>query len=349
MIDATKVVRRKERAETRLCVYRKPWLRLAASALAAGSVLVSELAAVEVRGQQPISIVDLRGLAENSGLGHPVITAVVQAQGRWAVAAYSSDVQKSVVISGGESGAPKSSAPIEGSAIELGFDSGVLYALSRAAKSADVVVFDKDLGILARTPSGLEKKVLERKVAGRSQFYLPFRHSIRQSPPEDRNQAFSYPQEEWLFPMPSLNGSPRRRWLHFGSLSEEIALVSEDGSILSQNYADLDSAYLSVGMKIPPHDPSSEVTRVTWAGLSDAGELYICLSSSPINAPAYIAVIEPETGKLARVIAAQMPRATDRVGKYNPLGFMLPLMGAVQNRLVVVDSGVGLLAIYEIK
>jgi hypothetical protein len=66
----------------------------------------------------------------------------------------------------------------------------------------------------------------------------------------------------------------------------------------------------------------------------------------PIALPEYIAVIEPLTGRLVKVLAAELPTTPARVSPDNPKGFMIPIRGLVGEQLVLVDLGARLLIEY---
>jgi len=141
-----------------------------------------------------------------------------------------------------------------------------------------------------------------------------------------------------------------RQWMLLGDFSETITLVDQDGALLATSAAPLDEAYRAAGLlPVPAHsDRGSEITRIGWAAVSHS-YLYVCLSSRPVSLPAYIAVIEPLKGRLVRVLAAELPTVPRRVSSDNPKGFIYPIAGAVDERLVVVDGGAGLLAVYPIE
>jgi hypothetical protein len=99
---------------------------------------------------------------------------------------------------------------------------------------------------------------------------------------------------------------------------------------LASNSADLDKAYILSGHQVPKLDRSTGNSRVAWATLDQAGELLVNLSALPVRDPAAVAVIEPLSGALLRVISAEMPVSITRVDKYNPQGRLTPGQGAPQ-------------------
>lgn len=143
-------------------------------------------------------------------------------------------------------------------------------------------------------------------------------------------------------------GLPAGRSLQVGTLSEKVVVHENDGKVASRNTLAMDDAY-RVANDVPPvHDPLSGVQRMLWASLSNAGEVFVCLSGVPLSKPANIAQFDPMTGHLVKVIEAQLPRLPERVDKYNPDGFIGPFLGAVDDRIVIADGPLGLVAVYKL-
>jgi hypothetical protein len=135
----------------------------------------------------------------------------------------------------------------------------------------------------------------------------------------------------------------------FGSGSEIITLHSSDGSVSGSFPAPLDKAYQAIGHPVPKQPPApggSGTVRVIWAAGTPNGQLYICLSGLKTAGPAYIAVVDAQTGTLLKVIAASLPAFPELITAVNPLGTVIPATGAVDDHLVMVDQVKGSVAIY---
>ncbi len=132
----------------------------------------------------------------------------------------------------------------------------------------------------------------------------------------------------------------------FGDMSELITLYAPDGSVLHSYPAPLDDAYRLIGASVPKMPISSEQGRVIWATSSSDGLLYVCLSGLSVSGPDYIAVFEPDRGRLLQVIGLDLPSLSTRVSSINPLGHIVSGMGAVGDKLVIVDQMDALMAVY---
>lgn len=132
----------------------------------------------------------------------------------------------------------------------------------------------------------------------------------------------------------------------FGSHSEMITIHRSDGSIVSSGPAPLDAAYKAIGALVPKPPTSSDYVRVLWASTARSGSLYVGLSGLPVSGPAYIAVIDPQTRTLQKVITATLPSFRDEISRLNPLGTMFAAMGTIDDQLIIADEPRGVLAIY---
>jgi hypothetical protein len=132
----------------------------------------------------------------------------------------------------------------------------------------------------------------------------------------------------------------------FGELSEAITVYGADGRIAHSYAAPLDAAYRLIGGSVPKMPVSTERSRVVWSSASRDGRLYVCLSGLPIAGPAYIAVVEPDSGRLLQVISADLPSLPTRISSSNPTGHIMPSLGAVGDMLVIADQIDGLVVLY---
>jgi len=133
-------------------------------------------------------------------------------------------------------------------------------------------------------------------------------------------------------------GLPERRYMVFGSRTEEIMIFDEAGTVVGTARADLDSAYASLGLRVSKPDVQSGKSRVVWAASSRDGLLFVHLSETPITRPTPIAVFNPTDGRLIRVISAVHPTAEGgpAADDQNPVG--LAYLGAIDDQLIVVYS-----------
>jgi hypothetical protein len=160
-------------------------------------------------------------------------------------------------------------------------------------------------------------------------------------------------QKEWI-PEQLVNevrfvfGFSGQRQVQIGTLSEQVVVRASDGKVLSRTTMALDDAYRLANQKVYQRGPLAGVSRVLWAGVSRNGELVICMSGLPLSGPAYVAIIDPLTGRALRVIAALLPSTLERIDRFNPQGVMFPARGAVDDRLVILDS-LGILAVYKLQ
>ncbi len=132
----------------------------------------------------------------------------------------------------------------------------------------------------------------------------------------------------------------------FGDLSELITLYARDGSVLRSYPAPLDDAYRLIGADVPKMPIASEHSRVLWATPGDDGLLYVCLSGVHISRGAFVAVFDPDQGRLSSVIGLELPSLPSQVSSVNPKGYIFPGRGAIGNKLILADQSTGLLAIY---
>jgi hypothetical protein len=137
-----------------------------------------------------------------------------------------------------------------------------------------------------------------------------------------------------------------RQWMVLEDYSEAITILNQDGAPMAAAEAPLDEAYRAAGLvPFPAHSNWDGLTRIGWAAVS-GGYLYVGLGIRPIALPEYIAVIEPLTGRLVKVLAAELPTTPARVTPDNPKGFMIPTRVAVGEQLVLVDLSARLLIEY---
>ena len=83
-----------------------------------------------------------------------------------------------------------------------------------------------------------------------------------------------------------------------------------------------------------------------WAAPTSDGLLYVCLSGTLGSGPAFLAVIDANSGTLQKVISADLPEFKEDITWNNPTGTILPTTGAVDDQLVIADRGKGVLAIF---
>ena len=131
----------------------------------------------------------------------------------------------------------------------------------------------------------------------------------------------------------------------FGDMTEGVVIHNRKGSVIKSYTAPLDSAYQALGMSFSRPAPPSESSRVLWAAATRAGLIYICLAGTSAAGPAYIAVLDVNSGTITSIIQAELPRLKQLVSPRNSTGIMFPGRGAVDDRLIIADQR-GFLATY---
>lgn len=132
----------------------------------------------------------------------------------------------------------------------------------------------------------------------------------------------------------------------FGNLSEIVTIHGSDGAVVKSYPVPLDVAFEAIGVSFVKPQPPTDASRVMWAAPTQSGQLYICLSGTRASGPAFLVVVDVESGRIEKVISADLPRSAEAVASNNPNGTMLPSDGAMGKHLVIVDRGQGLVATY---
>lgn len=132
----------------------------------------------------------------------------------------------------------------------------------------------------------------------------------------------------------------------FSDLAEDLVILDPLQKTTINVPLQLDSAFAAIGITPGRRDPSSGRSRIMWATTASDGKLVVCLSDTPMSGPAYVAVFNPETGALVEVIRANLPTSPARRGPNNANGVMVPSLGAMTDRLVLLDDSEGTLAFY---
>lgn len=164
------------------------------------------------------------------------------------------------------------------------------------------------------------------------------RHRRRLAPGEADSDI---PEERFVF------GLPAQRYMVFGALTEEVMTFDADGALAGMARVDLDSAYTSLGLHVPTPDFQTGRRRVVSAAASSReGLLYVQLSETLWTRPAPVAVFDPSTGRLLRVLNAVHPLADSGSLPYDGPPVGLPVLKAVDD-LLVISFGMGYLAFYQ--
>ncbi len=140
---------------------------------------------------------------------------------------------------------------------------------------------------------------------------------------------------------------PDGRYYTFGNASETITIHRPGGSVVASYAAPLDRAYQAIGHAVPKPPPGSDLVRVVWAATTSKGQLYICLSGLSASGPAYVAVVDVQTGALSKVIAASLPAFPELATPTEPTGTVTPGWGAAEDCMVILDQIKGVAAIYQ--
>lgn len=316
-------------------------------------------ASVHSQSLAPAQVFDLRAAAgavvEASNLR---AVDIVQNNGRWIALLTSPTARRSVMVAGDDQGIHLSNV-IQTGADRIALDSsGVVYTYMTAGapNSTEIDVSDWDFKTSAHhtfAGSGYYPISLGTDIAWRQRANGDRLFRLGTADPVARlTQAGE--QSQWL---PDeiraeprlLSGLPGGRTVQIGFATEEVVVRSADGQIVARSMLALDDAYRLVRQSPPVHDPLSGILRVAWGSVSRTGQVFLCLSGLPVAKPAYMGVFDPLTGRAVRVIETQLPNSPARIDpQYNPDGQLIPALGAVDDRLVIVDPPLGIVALYKL-
>jgi hypothetical protein len=322
------------------------------------TLLSGTLFGADLQPTQPVHVFNIaEAVRARTGRTDFLIRDTGQKNGRWTTLIIFRDTKEWMLAAGDLEGKMQLSGFMSGSADQLALDqSGISHVTLRtgAPKSTVVEIVDKTLTSIRRQTiplTGIRPVFLGPNLFWKRDRTLVAGYPSAPSSEEIGPAPSGGPPEEahLLFGFQPSNGS-EPQWVELGYFSENITVLDRSGSVVSTVTAQLDEAYRAAGLTVPLHsDPASEITRISWAALARDGNLYICLSSLPLSLPAYIAAIEPRTGSLVKVIVAELPTALERVDQHNPRGRIYPIIGAVDDQLVITDSPLGLAAVYSLK
>lgn len=280
---------------------------------------------------------------------------LAESNGRWAALATFESTKNSMVVVAGSDEAPRFSDYIDGSADRIAMDpSGQIYLHIRNTR--EIEIRDAALGLISRHKYRLPFEPVPSGVGVFSTDGFSVHRLFRLGPDFIRQAGaiggapevpfdVSTPDYGTIVALP--NGTAFPDWIRIKTIVEEVAVFDNKGALLAHNTMELDDAYTAFGYQIPQRYPAVESVRVGWVLTSRKGELYVRLSSVPIDRPIPIAVLDPMSGHVLRVLSLVLPTSPDRVGKYNPQGFMDDSRIAMNDqKFAVLDGKVGLLPIY---
>jgi hypothetical protein len=312
----------------------------------------------DLQSIQPAQVFNIaEAVRAKTGRTDFLIRDTCQRNGRWTTLIIFRNTKEWLLAAGDAQGKMQLSGFMPGSADQLALDQyGISHVTLRtsAPKSTVVEIVDKTLTSLRRQTiplAGIRPVFLGPNLFWKRDQTLIAGYPYTASIEENGQQQSGRPPKEahLLFGFQASNGS-EPQWVELGLFSENISVLDRSGSVVSTVTAQLDEAYRTVGLAVPPHsDPASEITRISWAALARDGNLSICLSSLPLSLPAYIAVIEPRTGSLVKMIVAELPTVLERVDQHNPRGRIYPIIGAADDQLVITDSPLGVAAVYPLR
>ena len=327
-------------------------LKTVAMVVAASSHAFSVAQTVTAR---PLRVLDLRAaITAATHRDDFTVDAVAQSHGRWAALGNFESTRESVIAAGDDSGSIRVSDLIRPTADRIAMDANGLIHLRLRQSQHDVseiaLADHSTLRTVARykvAEGGLEPVNSGSEVLWRRRDTL-FRIHPSFWPMGTLSQPVRPPA-----PTPELAAEPvlifalpSGRWVQFGILSEDISVFEADGTPAGAVRAALDDAYRGTNAKGLKYRPTSGNARTLWAAGTRDGRLYVCLAGLPVIGPAYIAAIDPLTGRLIKLIAAETPTTPERVAEYDGTGAIYPIDGAVDDRIAILDGKVRILAIY---
>jgi hypothetical protein len=309
---------------------------------------------------QPLQTVDLRAvLSSRTGLKDFEIRDVAQSKDGWAILATSKSSSETLVAKGGIGVDVTVSQVLLPGPNRLALDEDGLLYISSETRSrpgiTDVEVRDgslQQIGTYAVPANSLEPIRAGRRILWTSRAGLfdvsgigittPDSTGYWKRAPRSVMRSTSPPQRHMIFALPA------ERWLEFFDHDEDVSVFDKDGSLIAQKKLDLSRAYRAAMLEVPNYEASSAYTRTSWAAVSTSGLLYICLSGTRSAEPAYLAVFEPLTGELIKILVAQLPTNVGRIDQYNPKGLIHPHLGVIADRIAIVDAGVAVLSLYPL-
>ncbi len=325
-------------------------------------MLIAACSGQGVETVSPSQVIDIRGIVRAATLRKDFLAArVAQSSGRWVASVIFNDRKSSILVAGGGREAPIVSEPLEGVADEVAIDpSGQVSVRLRGGGSiGEIQMRDAALRLTHRqrmktgttlevVPSGQGALWLEGGLGGEVFTVAPgtMVHAGRLGgSPAPAGALAPPPDYRELLALSSGRGAPR--WIAVEHLSEQVSVFENNGARLATNRIDLDDAYVSAGLQIPARDRIGGRSLITWVVASRAGALYVCISSVPYGRPTPLAVIDPFSGSLGKVLSVVLPSSAERVDQYNPQGYMYPGTAAMDDQLVILDRELGLLAVYD--
>lgn len=318
---------------------------------------------------QPSRVVDIRTLIRaRTGRSDFLVLSIAQNHRRWAAVVNFNDAQESRVVTGTDVGDPNVSDAIDGVVERVALDSaGSVYLRMRARSRGftEIEVRNNELQLSTRykfnSAAHLEPVLASSGVywiegnIGTRIFGTPLRIRSGKLQSVDKSASPSttvgsdtssvVPEFSEVFGIQT--GSEAPRWLRLSEIAERVEIFENNRKVQSNSFLDVDRCYTAAKLPIAKRNPSAGADRMTWAGLSHEGDLFVCLSSVPIGAPRPIGIFNPTTGELLKLLTVNLPQSLERRDEYNPQGHMHPVKGAVGDRLAILDTQVGLLAIYS--
>ena len=290
---------------------------------------------------------DLSQATTPNGSNQIAVRRISQAQGAWAASVpFSSSTTAIVTGHSGQAHAFIAAGRVRQLAIDHELRLHLLHYTQPSAPASDVSVMDlqgnslENYSIPGATGSPfLNSSNVMWKVAGALVSKQAFTPLLQLNGVRDLNEARAQRIIVGALPVDG-------EYFTFGDLSELITQHGKDGSVLSSYEAPLDAAFQAVGVSFVKPPQPSDISRVIWAASTPNGLLYICLSGAPAAGPAFIAVLEVSSGKLLKVLRAELPRFKNAVTARNVNGTMTPAMGAISDQLVIADQQNAMVAVY---
>ncbi len=321
---------------------------------------------------RPARALDIRALIRSAtGRTDFVVGDIAQNHGRWA-AVINYATNESMLVTGGDSDAPQVSPLISGGIERIALSNGKMYLRyrSKIAATSDIEVRDETFKPLARR--SVQASVKLEPVASSSGVYwidgamgetvygetiispgpripagkLQFSHAagaIFSTETPDPDHKITEFRKVFAADTPG-SGT---RWIEVSELSEEVAVFEQNGRLVARQRLLLDAAYVAADQHAPRRNLLGGTDRIMWSAVSHDGLLYVCLSGVSIGQPRPIAVFNPETGKLMRVFQIVTPTIPERQNQYNLEGFVWPISGVLDDRMVIADNQFGILGIYS--
>jgi len=280
---------------------------------------------------------------------------------RWATLANLANANGCYILTGGEAESAHISPLIQTRADRIALEpDGVIYLRRRgsAPNVTEIDIWDRELKFKTRQTiqgSGAEPVRMGSAVLWKFRESLFWLHPTVNAahpfaaPISPFNRAGSAPvttpsvMPEW----PMIFGMPSNQWIYFETVSEHISVLASDGALVTKKRADLDKAYRVANVEPLKHEPLLGRSRVLWAAASRRGELYVHLAGISVSSGfAYVAAIDPMTGRFTRLVVLGLPSSPKYISDGNPGGFIFGFEGALDDRVAIIDGKAGILVLY---